>query len=330
MTLPTATELLRRWDEQRPRSQQTAMGMSKLGSCHRQAGYHLQGYPADEEYKASGIQNVLGTSVHDTLAEAAAMFLPGAQAEGLEVTFGGLAGHPDLVMDGTVRDYKTTSYALQLEQRKQLGPPLRERYQVHCYGAGLILAGHPIHTVEIDYIDRGSGDEWLWNEPFSLDVVGEAMSWLEQVRTAEVAILPRDYRPESAFCTNCPFFRRCWDAEPGKDPRSVLYVDDPDAATWSARLIEARRRKKAAEAEIADAQGALDALRTVSRPGEREYITVPGMDKQIRFAVNKGKTSPNMPAIAEDYKRAGARPPMKTGDPIIAIAFVKPREDDDD
>jgi hypothetical protein len=327
VTLPTTTELLLAWDAQRPRSQQVEMGMSKLGSCRRQAGYHLQGVPQDGGYEASGIQNVLGTAIHETAASAARMFLPQAHTESLEVRFGGLVGHPDLFADGVVRDIKTVGYAMQLEQRRRLGPPLRERYQVHTYGAGLVMQGLEVHTVQIDYIDRGSGDEYLFTEPFSVEVVSEAMAWLDDVRTAEITALPRDYRPDSAFCQHCPWFERCWETPRGSDSRAVLFTDDPDAAAWAMQLDSARAMRKLAEERIADAQGALDALRSVSRPGESEDIEVPGLDKLIRFRVNKPKTSPDMATIAVDYARAGARPPFKVGEPVVNVTLVKRKEE---
>ena len=65
----------------------------------------------------------------------------------------------------------------------------------------------------------------------------------------------------------------------------------------------------------------------MSRPGETEDVEVPGMDRLIRFTVKKGRQSPDMPRIAVDYGNAGARPPMKTGEPTIGIRLVK-RSDD--
>lgn len=330
VTLPTATELLLAWDAQRPRTQQVEIGMSKLGACRRQVGYTLGRYPADEGYEASGIQNVMGTAIHEALAQAAPLAIEGGHAETLEVSFAGLKGHPDLWVDGVVRDYKTVSYSMQLEQRRQLGPPQRERYQAHTYGAGLIIGGYPVHTVQLDYIARDSGDEYLHEEPFSMAVVAEAMAWLDSVRTTQVEVLPRDYRPDSAFCQSCPFYRRCWNHEPGKDPRSVLFLDNPDAAAWAAKLEDARRRRKAAEDDEADAKGALDALRSVTRPGGKEDIAVPGLDKVIRFTMKRGKLSPDMARIAVDYRNAGARPPMRQGEPTVGIALVKPKPPEDD
>jgi hypothetical protein len=328
--IPSATELLLALDAQRPRTQQTEMGMSSLGSCRRQAGYHAQGYPADPEFEDNGIQAMLGTAIHDALAAAARLMVPEGRAEDVVVEFGGLRGHPDLYVPCTVRDYKTLGYSMQLESRRQLGPLPRERWQAHAYGAGLILAGLPVDTVQIDWIARDSGDEYLFEEPFSTDVVAEAMAWLADIRETSVMVQPREYRPASATCLACPFFRRCWEAEPGRDDRHVLFVDDPDAAAWAGRLEDARARKKAAEADEDDAKGALDHLRTVQRPGEKQDIAVPGLEKVIRFSMQKGRRSPDMPRIAVDYRNAGALPPMKYGDPVVSIALVKPKPEKHD
>lgn len=333
MSLPSATTLLLALDAQRPRTLQKEMGMSSLGSCRRRAGYDAQGYEPDPEFEDNGIQAILGTAVHEALAAAARLVLPGSYAEELEVSFGGLKGHPDLLCAGTVRDYKTLGYAMQLEDRRQRGPQERERWQAHTYGAGLIVSGFPVEWVEIDYIARDSGEEYLFREPFSIDAVEAAMAWLKDIRETSVALLPRDYRPDSATCRSCRFFRRCWDAEPGADDRHALFLDNPDAAQWAQRLEAARARKKLAESDEADARGALDQLRSVGQPGQREEIAVPGLAKLIRFSVKRGRESPDMPRIAMDYKRAGARPPMKRGDPVVSVALVKPPEErspDDD
>jgi hypothetical protein len=106
----------------------------------------------------------------------------------------------------------------------------------------------------------------------------------------------------------------------------VLFVDNQDAAEWATRLQSAQVMRKAAEHAEADAKGALDALRTVSRPGETEYVEVPGLNRVIRFSVNRGKKSPDMAQIANDYKRAGARPPMRYGEPTIRVSLVKKPE----
>jgi hypothetical protein len=107
----------------------------------------------------------------------------------------------------------------------------------------------------------------------------------------------------------------------------VLFRDDPDAAAWGLKLLDAQARKKQAEADEEDAKGALDVLRTISQPGEKEYVAVPGLDYEIRFTMKWGRKSPDMALIAMDYKRADARPPMKRGEPTVAVSLINKRED---
>lgn len=323
--LPSTREVLLAFDAARPRTQQVEIGMSALGGCRRQTGYRLAGLPPDPEWEPDNIQAILGTAIHQAAAEGVLLLVPGARAEDLEVMFGGLKGHPDVYYDGVVRDVKTKGYgSIQLEMIRQRGPSRGELFQVHCYAAGLILKGYPVHTVELDYIARDSGEEFLYSEPFSMAVVTEAMDWLRDVREAPVALLERDYRPDSGRCRSCEFFTRCWEAPRGTDDRSVLFRDHPDAADWSVRLLAAREAEKAGKSAAEDAKGALGGLRSVSRPGEAELLDV-GLDGRVmKISVQRGRESPDMAQIAADYKRAGARPPMKRGDPVIAITFVKP------
>jgi hypothetical protein len=223
--------------------------------------------------------------------------------------------------------HNTKGYTMQLENIRRAGPPQGERWQLHTYAAGLILAGYEVHTCQLDYIARDSGDTYLFEEPFSVEVVSEAMAWLDQVRTAEVISLPRDYRPDSGHCRSCPFFERCWEAPRGTDDRHVLFTDDPDAARWAEALFGAQLERKQAQREEDDAKAALDHLRTVSRVGEVEYVELPGLELLLRFRMNKGKTSPDMAQIAMDYQRAGARPPMKVGQPVVSVSLVTRKEE---
>jgi hypothetical protein len=328
--IPTTSELLLAYDAQRPRSQQVEIGMSQLGGCRRQTGYMLSRTPPDEGFANNGVQAVMGTAIHEAAAQGAKLLVPDAEAESLEVHFGGLTGHPDLYLDGVVRDVKTLGYTMQLEDRRRHGPKQRERWQIHTYGAGLIVAGHPVHTVELDFLARDSGDEFLHSEPFDPIAVADAMAWLHEVRTTEPAMLARDYRPDSAICRSCPFFERCWEAPRGTDDRHVLYLEDPDAGRWALQLWEAGLDLKQAQQRAQDARGALDHLRSVSRPGEKEYIGGLGLDDDdvLEIRVQRGRSSLDGDLIRADYERAGAEPPMRTGEPVIRMALVKRGQDE--
>lgn len=323
MQLPTTTELLLAWDAARERSQQTEIGMSALGDCQRRTGYRLAKTDPDPEYKSEKIQAVMGSAIHQAAAFGSALLIPGAHAETLEVDYCGLTGHPDLYISGVVRDIKTIGYKMQLDRIRQDGARLRDRWQAHTYGAGLIKRGYPVHTVEIDYLCRDSGEEYLFSEPWSIDQVEAAMKWLQTVRESAIETLNRDYRPDSAVCQSCEFFRRCWDAEPGRSPLSVLYTENPDARYWAEKLEDATERAERAKDDADDARGALDALRTVSSPGEHQELDAGVPGKRVRYTVKRGRRSFDKAKIAMDYKRAGARPPEIRGEPTIDIRVVK-------
>lgn len=300
--------------------------MSELGGCRRAAGFRVRG--ATGARKGS-VQAILGTFFHEGMARAARVILGEyALIEDEEVRFGGVPGHPDLYVDGVLVDYKSVGYAMQLDRIRRDGPPTGHRWQAMCYAAALIVAGRPVHTVRLDYIQRDSGEEHVWEAPFNMQDVRDAMAWLGNVRSAPLESLPRDYSPDSAHCANCPFYEPCWGhGVPDRDPRSVLYLDDPDAEKWMTRLAEARERKAIAEADEAEAKGALDALRTVAKPGESQDVVAGGMS--ARISVSKGRGSLDRPKIEEDYARAGARPPMKHGQPVVQITLLTtPRRQD--
>jgi hypothetical protein len=321
--LPATAELLAAWDAQRPRSRQGGIGMSDLGGCRRRTGYRLAGTPPDDGYADVKTQAQMGTAIHQAAAAGAVLAIPGAQAETLEVEFCGLAGHPDLYHAGTVRDIKTLGYTLQLEKIRRDGARLRDRWQAHCYGAGLIRSGRPVGTVEIDYLCRDSGEEYLFSEPFSPGLVKDAMRWLSTVRNSELHTLPRDYKPDSATCQGCEFFRRCWDTEPGRSPLAVLYRENPGARRWAGLLEDAQERLGRAQEDVEAAKGALDALREISEPGERQELDVGWPGRVVEFRVKRGRRSFDRAQIAMDYKRAGARPPEIRGEPVTECRIVK-------
>src|SRR5689334_18318953 len=288
-TLPSTAELLLKADWERPRSQQKGLGMSDLGGCRRRAGYQLHGQPPE---KPSGsVQAVIGTAVHDTADLALRMMrdagiIPADSVINEEVKFGGLIGHPDLYVDGILRDIKTIGYDAQLAAYQLNGPPKRHLWQVMTYAAALILTDRPVHTVQIDYLVRDSGESWLWEGPFDYQAVREAMLWLQLVRETPLEWLARDFAPDSAQCRHCPFFTACWDGHVlDRDERSVLLVEDGDAVAWAVRLEEARAKLKEAKEAEARAKGALDAL----RPNEegRGEIQLDGYPKVLRWTVSK-------------------------------------------
>lgn len=258
----TATsDLLLAWDRKRPRSQQREMGMSEVGGCRKRAGYRMAG--TEPTNASSSVQAILGTAIHDAIADVLAeQAAPGDLYEH-EVRFAGILGHLDRYEAETEElvDVKTTS-SRWLEHIKLTGPDLSHLWQVHLYGAALIGEKRPVSRVRIDYIARDTGEEWSWRQRFNPQIVRDALEWLKTVRDSPLDMLPRDYEPDSAWCRGCPFRDPCWGgAVRDRSPLSVLFVEDPDAERWANDLWVARAEEKDAKKRAKRAVGALDAIR---------------------------------------------------------------------
>jgi hypothetical protein len=197
-----------------------------------------------------------------------ALNLPGIVAEE-EVRIAGLLGHFDREEGELMVDVKTTS-SRWLDHIKLHGPEHGHIWQVSCYAAARILEGSPIKRVRIDYLARDTGEEYQWpnadGASFNPRHVRDAFEWLEAVRSADVDMLPRDNEPDSVFCQGCPFGGPdggiCWEGYvPERHLRSVLFVEDPDAAKWSDKLWDTRQQIKALQEEEKKAKEVLDAIR---------------------------------------------------------------------
>lgn len=261
--MPTTTELLLIWDRKKPRSQQKELGMSELGACRRRVGYRLAGVAPSNP--AGSVQAAMGSAIHQVIAEILDdIGLDGVVAE-KEVNAFGLKGHFDRVEDHTVIDVKTTS-SRWLEHIKLHGPEHSHLWQIHMYAAALRFQKHDIKRVRIDYLARDTGEEYNWpnleGARFNPQHVRDALEWLHAVQSADLDMLPRDQEPDGAFCGHCPYQTLCWGgAVEGRDPRSVLYVEDPDAQRWTDKLWDLRQQIKALEKQADEAKGALDAIR---------------------------------------------------------------------
>jgi hypothetical protein len=276
------------------------------------------------------VQAVIGTAVHDTADTALRLMrdqglIPADSVINEEVTFGGLIGHPDLYTGGILRDIKTIGYGAQLANYKLNGPPKQHLWQVMTYAAAMIVKGRPVHTVQLDYLVRDSGESWMWEGPFDYQKVREAMVWLDMIRQTPLEWLARDYAPDSAHCKHCPFFDTCWSGHVlDRDERSVLLVEDGDAVKWARKLEEARAAKKRADDDERLAKGALDALRPNS--GGRGEVKLDGYPKTLRWTVSK-RSNLDAEAVRSDYARVGGKPPVAEGT-SVKLELLAPRDDD--
>lgn len=303
----TTADLVLEWDRARPRSQQRDLGWSEVGGCRRRAGYRLAGIePSD---MGGSVQAALGAMIHDAIAEVLRRTAAPGDLVEHRVTFAGIPGTLDRyeASTATLVDVKTTS-SRRLEWLRLHGPTRDHLWQVNGYAAALIRQGRPVRRLVIDYITRDTGELWRWVGRPNPQHVRDALAWLRQVRQADLDILPRDYEPDSAHCSHCPFRSRCWDgAVPDRDPRSVLYREHPDAAHWVAQLEQARALRKQAEQLERAARGALDAL----RPSTSGTVDVGLPDRLLRWRVTTSARL-NTARVRADYAAAGATPPTTT------------------
>lgn len=324
MTAPTkprtTSELLLEWDRNRPRSKQREFGMSELGGCRRKAGYRLAG---TEPSNAGGsVQAVMGTAVHDAVAARLAESADPGDLSEYSVMFAGIKGTLDRyeAIRRTVVDVKTTS-SRWLDQLKIHGPTLGHRWQVTGYGAALVAEGREVESLEIHYLARDTGEEWIAQFPFDPSALRAALAWVKEIRRTPLELLPRDYEPDSAFCQGCPFLDTCWGEQPadGRDRRVILYAENPDATEWARKLWQARLDKADAEAREAEAKGALDAL----RPAEGGTVDV-GFTHPLEWVPVAGRKTLNRVAIEKDYAATGAEPPYNVGKPGFRLGFGAP------
>ncbi|MGL5911568.1 MAG: PD-(D/E)XK nuclease family protein [Phycicoccus sp.] len=308
----TTAQLLLAWDRRRARSQQREFGMSELGQCRRRAGYRLHGVlPTDT---SGSVQAVMGTAVHSAVESVHQQM----QADGLipaddlvehEVRFAGLLGHLDryVTATATLRDVKTTT-SRWLSRIRVHGPPESTLWQVNTYAAALIAEGRPVRRIVVDYLARDTGDEHSWVGQFDPLAVREALAWVKTVRETPLEWLSRDHEPDSSWCQHCPFRTRCWDgAITGRDPRSVLHVEDPDTPRWVDQLEQARAAKAAAAAAETEARGALDAVRPDWDGGDTVTVDV-GDGRLLRWRRTVTRRV-DVEAARAEYARAGASAP---------------------
>jgi CRISPR/Cas system-associated exonuclease Cas4 (RecB family) len=259
--MPSTSALLLLADQRRPRSQQRAIGVSDLGGCRKRAGYKLSG--AEPTDASGSVQAVMGSAIHDAVANVLQeMNLPGYLVE-REVRFAGIVGHLDRYEADTktLVDVKTTS-SRWLEHIRVHGPELNQMWQVNIYAAALISEGVDVRKVRIDYLVRDSGKECQFEFPFQPHYVRQAMEWLKTVRETPIAMLPRDHQPESVFCQGCPYRSKCWGAAiDERYAETAEFVDRPDAEEWLEALVEVQAQLKELTSKQDRIRKTLDAVR---------------------------------------------------------------------
>ena len=317
----TTADLLLAHDQTRERSLQRELGWSDVGVCHKRAGYWLAGTePTDP---GGSLPAVMGSSIHDTAAKARAAAQPGALIEH-EVRFAGILGHLDWYENGTLGDLKTTSQR-NLDRYMANGPDTNQLWQINGYAAGLIREGRPVRRLVLDYIARDTGNTWQWTGQPDPQHVRDALAWVDSVRSVPLDMLGRDYSPTSEWCKGCPFRTACWDgAVTNRDPRSVIYVENPDAALlWAEALRQAQDDQSEAKKRIDEAKGVLDALRPNTR-GKSDVVDIGMPGVGLRWTISPtGQLDSKQ--VRADYAEAGLTPPMSSGTRTVLTFAALPK-----
>lgn len=208
-TAEWARTLIREHDAARPRSRQTAIGMSAIGHpCARRNVYLLNGAPKTNP--GDPLAAWIGTAVHAQLAEALEAHDAGWLTEvPVEVPGYGLTGNVDAwhPAHGIVLDWKVVGETT-LRKVRASGPGQQYRYQIHTYAMALDMR-HPVETVAIAFVPRSGrmASVHMWSEPYDQEVAEAALRRLEQLRI--VAPLGPAFAPtggDPLLCSWCPYW----------------------------------------------------------------------------------------------------------------------------
>lgn len=196
--------------DSRPRSQQTNIGPSEIGTpCQRKLGYTILGTP--KVNFADPLPSWIGTEAHagmarilDNQSEHWCSEIP------VEIPAYGIRGTADAFHrgTGTVCDWKFTSPAA-IKKYRATGPGDQYRTQVHLYGLALSLAGWQVAMVAIAFIPRSGMTSGIhvWQEPIDFDVADAALRRLEAVGTVASALGAGALAATPTYCEWCPYFQ---------------------------------------------------------------------------------------------------------------------------
>jgi hypothetical protein len=195
-------------DNSRARSQQTAIGPSAIGGCHRRLWHDIaQTEPTNVGDKLGAI---LGTFIHTGIEDAIRREDPfGVQYElEIAVEADGVPGHVDCYdkINHTVIDWKT----IKKGSGRYFGASNRQQiWQIHLYGYLLTQNGYTVKDVALVGIPRDGkmSDILVYAAPYDEAIALDALDHL--AKTREMVAQQLQPRPEKplAFCADfCPYY----------------------------------------------------------------------------------------------------------------------------
>jgi hypothetical protein len=285
-------------DQARPRSKQTAIGVSSLGSCRRKVWLELAGTPKTNPTKS--LAAIMGTAIHAAIEAAFAnnpRFLIENRVE--------IDGLPPATIDCydteemEIIDWKTTK-----KSNLSYFPSKQQRWQVQVYGYLMNKSAYPVKTVSLVAIAR-DGDEddiVVYSEPYNPAIAEEALAWLTDLQNTTEAPAPE--KDAASFCRNyCEFYGSACNGI-GKD-YSGNAITDEAASKAASEYIAIGAEIKALEAQQEAAKAALVGVSGVTMQGVK-----------VSWSEVAGRTTPDLDAI----KALLPTVPMKTGQPSIRLS----------
>ena len=186
----TWAELRQRIDhaiDNQPRTLQTAIGPSELGTpCTRCLIHKLAGHTEQRTPGTSWLPYV-GTCVHAELAdtfirdnETRLRWLVETTVDVGEVAGVPITGHADLfdIETGTVTDWKIVGKTTLDKVRRARHPGPGYRIQSHAYGRGFVRRGLTVTTVQVAFLPRNEpslSGAFIWSEPYDEQVALDAL-----------------------------------------------------------------------------------------------------------------------------------------------------------
>ena len=296
MDKQTLIDALVKADTARPRSQQTAIGVSQLGGCRRQVWHKSRG---DAETNTTlRLPAIMGTAIHGAI-ESAIGSTSALIEERIEID-----GLPPATIDyfdpktGEVVDWKTITLkntAYFVTQQK--------RWQVQTYGYLLEKAGHQVNTVTLVGIPRDGteNDIIVYSEPYDAAVAEQALAWLADVVAREEA--PNPERDAVSFCAKyCPFYGSACDGL-GKDYSGEAITDDA--------VESAARRYKEIQVAVNELTTEKDGIKAVLEGVNG--ITMDGI--KVKWTEVAGRQSPD----TDEIKKLLGDVPTKQGAPSLRL-----------
>lgn len=290
------------------RSQQVNLGPSEIGGCRHKAWLRLNGAEQTNP-NTLRLSAIMGTAIHDYIEEAFRRQDPFGERYLLEQEWksedASIVGHVDLYDQ---ENYEIVDWKSTKKSNLRYFPSQQQRWQVQIYGWLVEQSGRQVNTVTLVAIPR-DGDERdivFHSEPFDMNVVREALTWLEEVKNATEAPAPEK---EASFCKlYCGFYDETGTKGCAGRPKAELegvVIEDNAIDKIAQDYLEITKRMNLLEEQKDSIKAVLEGVNGITKSGIR-----------ISWSQVAGRKSIDEKAVAE----ALGIVPYKYGQPSDRLA----------